>query len=238
MKTPKPEKIFRVNCIFLVIFIITIIITNIIPKSSSSDRYADISDLGYSADNEWALFLINPENPLPEGYLPELKSISGSFLMDARCAYYASVMMDAAEKDGIKLMVASAYRSMQKQQENLEQYITRLINNGYSKHEAEKLAALEIAPPGASEHNAGLAVDFLTEDWWLTHNDVTADFDQTKEYRWLESNSWKYGFILRYPKDSTEITGFAYEPWHYRFVGIYHAEKIHKMGITLEEYIK
>lgn len=236
-KSLSEKSVFVVNIIFIAVFVLGCALVAIIPRLVESPA-ADISDIHDVIDNEWALFLINPENPLPDGYSPALVEFDGTFRLDERCAAYARNMMSAAEKDGITLCVASAYRSVQKQQENLEQYILRLENDGYSEKEAEKIAAFEIAPPGASEHNAGLAIDFLTADWWNTHTDVTADFDTTEEYRWLSENSWKYGFILRYGKDDTDITGYAYEPWHYRFVGIYHAKKIYDLQLTLEEYLK
>ena len=81
-------------------------------------------------------------------------------------------------------------------------------------------------------------MDILTYDWWESHDDVTADFENTEEYLWLHANAHKYGFILRYPKEWENVTGYTYEPWHYRFVGVYYTEKIRESGLPLEYYYK
>ncbi|MCL1866398.1 MAG: M15 family metallopeptidase, partial [Oscillospiraceae bacterium] len=102
------------------------------------------------------------------------------------------------------------------------------VAKGYSKEEAFRMTASEIAVPGTSEHNMGLAIDF---------NSIHEDFDRTEAYRWLTINAHKYGFILRYPKDKTDITAISYEPWHWRFVGLGNASDILRSGLTLEEYV-
>lgn len=86
-----------------------------------------------------------------------------------------------------------------------------------------------VALPGHSEHESGYAVDFTTSTTW--------DYDGTGEYDWINKNCWKYGFILRYPEDKTEITKIKYEPWHYRYVGVPHAYYMYANGLCLEEYI-
>lgn len=190
------------------------------------------------ADNLWAYYLINADNPLSTDFTVGLDKVQGSFMLDERCAGYARQMIEDAAKDGIELTVVSAYRSVQKQQENLESYTQRLISLGHSSTEARKLAEKEIALPYTSEHNAGLALDILTPDWWETHDDVTADFENTEQFRWLSENAHKYGFILRYPKEYEDVTGIIYEPWHYRFVGVYYAGKIKESGLPLEYFYK
>ena len=86
-------------------------------------------------------------------------------------------------------------------------------------------------PAGCSEHQTGLAVDM--------HNMSSAQpaFADTYEAKWLAENAWKFGFILRFPSDKTEVTGMTFEPWHYRYVGRYHAKIIRDNGLCLEEYI-
>ena len=76
------------------------------------------------------------------------------------------------------------------------------------------------------------------QNWFLYYTELTEDFQYTDEFRWLQDNSWKYGFIMSFPEGKEDITGFLYEPWHYRFVGLEHAEKIHSLNITLNEYIE
>ena len=95
--------------------------------------------------------------------------------------------------------------------------------------EAYKLVAL----PGTSEHQTGLAVDFAYYENGIYNDDVKED---DKEAIWLKNNCWKYGFILRYPKGKEHITGYKFEPWHFRFVGPKLAKKIYEENITLEEY--
>ena len=235
------KKIFVVNMILLALTVVVFTVISLVPNDADrlrrlQESYVPSAESG--EENHWAYFLINEENPLPEGYTPELDIVQGQFAMDARCAEYARKMIAAAENDGVKLCVVSAYRSIQKQQENLESYTQRLINEGYSPEDAKNLALMEIAEPGKSEHNAGLALDILTYDWWETHDDVTADFENTKEFEWLQANAHKYGFIMRYPKEWEEITGYTYEPWHYRFVGLHYAGEIKRSGLPFEYYYK
>ena len=103
----------------------------------------------------------------------------------------------------------------------------------WSRAAAEKEAAKEIAVPGTSEHQLGLAVDLMDEDYPYL-NDHQAN---TGTQKWLMEHCHEYGFILRYPIGSTEITGIIYEPWHYRYVGVEIAQEIMNLGITLEEYL-
>ena len=104
---------------------------------------------------------------------------------------------------------------------------------GYGEEKAREEAATSVAYPGTSEHNLGLAVDIVARDYQIL-DDKQAD---TAEARWLEENCWKYGFILRYPTDKTDITGIIFEPWHYRYVGEEAAREIMERGICLEEYL-
>ena len=90
-----------------------------------------------------------------------------------------------------------------------------------------------VAAPGASAHQSGLAIDFTTS---ANGSSLTDSFGTTPVGQWLAANSWKYGLILRYPADKTEITGYIYEPWHFRYVGEPHAEYMYKNDLCLEEY--
>ena len=90
-----------------------------------------------------------------------------------------------------------------------------------------------VARPGTSEHELGLAVDIIDTQLW----DLVEEQENLPAQQWLMENSWKYGFIFRYPKDKIEITGIIYEPWHYRYVGKELAAEIHESGLTLEEYL-
>lgn len=233
------KKIMTVNLLLLAFFVGIRVLIARVPNRAELLRRAQESyaqDGESEVDHHWAYYLINDDHPLSEDYMPVLSNVQGTFMMDERCAPYAREMIAAAEADGVRLTVVSAYRSIQKQRENLESYILRLEEEGHSVSQAEKLARNEIAEPGASEHNAGLALDILTEDWWDDHDDVTADFENTEEYLWLSAHAHEYGFILRYPKGWEKVTGYAYEPWHYRFVGVYYAEKIRNSRLPFEYY--
>lgn len=221
----------RINALFITLIAITFLLMSVYDKGEDKIYVP-------KEDYEWAYYLIDSDNPLPTDFEIELAKIQGDFEMDVRCADYAQAMLKAAEEDGIYLRVVSAYRSLEKQAENFDNYVAKLIAQGYSRQAAYQRTAAEIARPGESEHNAGLAVDILTLSWWQTHDDITADFENTEEFTWLWDNAWRYGFILRYPKNSETITGFTYEPWHYRFVGTYYSEMIYRSGLCLEDYMK
>ncbi len=108
------------------------------------------------------------------------------------------------------------------------------MGQNYSQEEAKKKAAQWIAIPGTSEHQTGLALDIVSSSYQLLNKEQ----ENTPEQKWLIENSYKYGFILRYPSDKTNITGIEYEPWHYRYVGKETAKEITERGICLEEYLK
>lgn len=204
--------------------------------SSGSSGNSETSSGGASLeiDNEWAFFLVNPENPLPDNYKITTKTVQGRFVMDERCADFMIQMISDAKTAGVNLNVVSAYRSVEYQQTLLDNDIKQYQADGLSYDDAYAKAIQAVAIPGRSEHNAGIGADLLESgNFTLDEN-----FDQTPEFKWLEENAYKYGFILRYPKNKQSITGIQYEPWHYRFVGLYHAEKIKQSGVTLEEYFE
>jgi D-alanyl-D-alanine carboxypeptidase len=185
-------------------------------------------------DHEWALWLINAHNPIPEGYEFELAPIGYSRsgeqrFFDSRVAGYAIAMIEAALADGITLTPESTYRAVPDQIMVFLNHYRGGINSGLSHEEAFARTASSIMVPGTSEHNAGLAIDF---------NLIAESFDQTEEFAWLQENAHRFGFILRYERDTQHITGIIYEPWHWRFVGVYHAGRIRESGLTLEEYIE
>lgn len=128
-----------------------------------------------------------------------------------------------AKKIGYSIIAVSAYRDYD--------YQENLFNN-YVKEKGENYALKCSAKAGHSEHQTGLSVDVMG-----SNNDYD-QFEKSKEFDWMKNNSYKYGFILRYPKGKEYITGFKYEPWHYRYVGKDIASIIYTEGITLEEYYK
>ena len=132
-------------------------------------------------------------------------------------------MADDAKENGFNIVAVSTYRSYE--------YQEKLYNN-YVNDKGKYYADMCSARAGHSEHQTGLAVDIA---------DLSLDYDNfeyTKEFIWVKENAHKYGFIMRYPKAKFHITGFKYEPWHYRYVGIEIATYIYENNLTLEEYKK
>lgn len=174
----------------------------------------------------WYLTLVNGQHPIPQDYQPELVKVPGGESVDARI--YDSLMQmleDAKEGNCGELpRVVSGYRTARVQQALYNDKIAEYQKEGYSKSEAEELAGQWVALPGFSEHQLGFAVDI---------NGAAYDL-----YLWLQENSYKYGFIFRYPGDKTDITGVAEEVWHYRYVGTEAAARIYEQGLCLEEYLE
>lgn len=172
------------------------------------------------------LILVNKYNVLDEDYKPDdLKKVNSNYSYCGELREEAAdaflTMAKAASKEGLKLINTSPFRSYELQ--------TKLYE-GYSKRDGKAAADRYSARPGFSEHQTGLATDIVTP----TSNFDT--FENTKEFTWLKSNSYKYGFILRYKKGMEYITGYMYEPWHYRYVGLDAAKTIYENDLTFEEY--
>ena len=169
--------------------------------------------------------LVNKFHRLPDNYTPEnLVSVeipyaSGrSHMLDFEAYGQYKEMYNAAEKEGVYPKIISSYRTENYQHNLYNSYVRR-----YGANYAQKYSAR----PGYSEHQTGLAVDI---------NSLYTSFENSKEYAWLKNNAHKFGFIERYPKNKEFITGYAYEPWHYRYVGVDAATAIHQQNITYEEY--
>lgn len=125
------------------------------------------------------------------------------------------LMMQAAKKDGLNLVVRSPYRTSDHQEDNFNTRIRSYMRQGLSYMEAYKATSIVITVPGCSEHEVGLAFD-ITSDSFI---ELKQGFADTEEGKWLEEHSYEYGFILRYPSGKEYITGIEYEPWHFRYVG-------------------
>lgn len=185
-------------------------------------------------EEKWYLTFVNKEYVLPDEYWDDnwLKrdyvAPGSDHTMDARCAPYYRAMYEAAKKDGCTLTPFSGHRRVSTQKRNFESEMKMYINRGYTFEKAYDLAATNILPPGTSEHNLGLAMDIVS---------INVNFENSKEFKWLMEHGAEYGFILRYPKDKTDITGIKYEPWHWRYVGKEAATEIMSKGITFEEYL-
>lgn len=178
--------------------------------------------------DDWKLILVNAEHPVPEDYSVTLKELRNDQWVDERIYPELQQMFDDARAEGIYPLINESYRSAERQQEILDNYIAAYEAEGLSTEEAQQRALEVVAKPGTSEHQLGLALDIIVE----------YEEDSTVTWQWLKENCWRYGFILRYPEDKTEITGISYEPWHFRYVGAEAAQQITERGITLEEYLE
>lgn len=186
----------------------------------------DYSDWNSRCSKE--LILVNANNRLPDTYEVDLMNYDGVRINSIIYQPLKKMIQDAREKEGLNLWLSSVYRSVDLQSELFQDEVNSKLSLGYSQKKAEELAAQEVARPRYSEHNTGLAVDF---------NGVRNDFKETAEYRWLCDNSYKYGFVLRYPEDKKNLTGIIFEPWHFRFLGVDVATKMKSSGMCFEEYV-
>lgn len=134
-------------------------------------------------------------------------------------------MIEDGRKAGLNIIYRSGFRSYAEQTQ---------LYNGYVQRDGKKAADKYSAAPGTSEHQTGLAFDVGTNP---SNSDFKTSFGKTAEGKWLAKNAYKYGFILRYPKGKENITGYQYEPWHFRYVGKKDAKAIHDKNTTLEEYL-
>ncbi len=199
-------------------------------SSAAEPRTADPEKEGF-------LTLVNRSNRLPPDYAPPLGDITGSEkqLHTAAAAALNAMLADAAAA-GCPLFVVSGYRSVKYQQGLFERRVQRCLAEGVPQAEAEAQAAQWVAPPGASEHSLGLAADLVSGDWYLSHDDLTREFEDTAAFAWLVENAARYGFILRYPAEKEAVTGVHYEPWHWRYVGDA-AAAIAADDLCLEEWL-
>lgn len=186
------------------------------------------------ASNGQKIILVNPWHALPEDYTVELTPISDTHQI-ASIAYedYWDMMSDCIAS-GLEPAVCSAYRTQEYQEKLYTNRLNRYVWAGYPEEEAAVLAGQSVAVPGTSEHQLGLALDIVDDNNWAL-NETQANMPAQK---WLMENSWRYGWILRYPSEKSEITGIIYEPWHYRYVGRTIAKEIYDLGICLEEYLQ
>ncbi|MBR5094146.1 MAG: M15 family metallopeptidase [Oscillospiraceae bacterium] len=184
------------------------------------------------------LILVNAWSPLPEEYTPELElamKLDGrDYELDRRCVSALLEMLSDCREAGGRPYICSAYRTRAQQKSLYDTKIGRLVMTGVAWADAPALAAESVAAPGTSEHQLGLAVDIIDE----VYTALDEGQEDTVTQKWLMANSWRYGFILRYPNGTSESTGIVYEPWHYRYVGKHYAEEIYRMGLTLEEYLE
>ena len=201
--------------------------TEVIQDVNSNLDYEFYTNTSSTDTTKGILMIVNKYYKLDKNYVPDdlvdVDSQYGAKKQMSKVAYDAFInLFNDAKKQGYNLYIASPYRSYD--------YQTTLYNN-YVKSDGKKEADTYSARPGYSEHQTGLAADIMAKG-----NSSLNDFEKTKEFTWMINNSYKYGFILRYPKGKEYITGYIYEPWHYRYVGKEAAKVIYEKGLTYEEY--
>lgn len=190
-------------------------------------------------DTDAFLILVNRQSTIDGSYVPENLVPITNVRQDGR----SETMVETAEKALQALFiemraagytdvtVTSGYRSYSKQEYLYGVYTNNEMAAGISREEAQKIVDTYSARPGTSEHQTGLCCDM--------HNLSSASqkFANEEAYTWLINNCYKFGFVLRFPEGKEDITGYSFEPWHYRFVGRYHASEMHRLGMCLEEYV-
>ncbi len=186
-----------------------------------------------SNTSDWELLLVNKNHKIPENYSVELEEIEFTHKVDKRIAEALKQMLSDARKEGLSPIICSSYRTNEKQKQLYNNKVSEYKRWGCHAKEAEEFASYWVAIPGTGEHETGLAVDIVSENYQI----LDEEQEKTKEQKWLIDNSYKYGFTLRYPTDKKEMTMINYEPWHYRYVGIENATYMKEHEMCLEEYI-
>ncbi len=218
MKSPK-KRFFRVLLLILTLSIIYHLATS----ESITTQPPDSAPANAAPNLPWYLTLVNHESGLPENYHFTLKQVNDGVYVDKRIADSLNDMLHDAQAAGYEVHLNAGYRTSSEQQTLFDEKVATFKNNGYDETTAYGLASQWVSLPGTSEHELGIAVDIGT--------------DTPALYDWLAAESWRYGFIQRYPYEKTNLTGVSHEPWHYRYVGKKAATAIHTRGLCLEEYV-
>ena len=194
----------------------------VVASVNANIDYGYYNNIKQSENQNDLLVLVNKFYTLDENYEPSnLVNITSGYgygKIDKTLLENFKKMADDAKVLGLNIYIASGYRSYSYQKALYNQYVNR---------DGQEKADTYSARAGHSEHQTGLAIDL---------NSISDSFGNTNEFKWLKDNAYRYGFILRYPKEYTNLTGYVYEPWHYRYVGTEVAEYIYKTGITYDEY--
>ncbi len=174
-----------------------------------------------------SLFLVNRDHMVSEHYVPVVRTVNVVGMrqsMKEEAAAALEEMFAAASQDNAPLSSVSGYRSFTKQS---------TIYARKQKTAGQKTAEAYVAIPGASEHQLGVAMDVTKRGG----SNLNAGFGKTKAGLWIAENAWRYGFIVRYLEGEESVTGYAYEPWHVRYVGKEHAKAIYESGVPMEIYV-
>lgn len=200
-------------------------------------KYVNTKDKQYQV-------LLNKTHPSGEHYAPDdLVKLDSSMTLygkEVELRKYPAMATEALIKElhargYTDIVVTSGYRSYSYQQSLFNTYIEDELskNPDWTREQAKEQVLTYSAAPGTSEHHTGDVIDLIS----VNYVELDEKFAQNPAYAWLVDNAHHFGFILRYPQDKTDITGYSYEPWHYRFVGVAAATEMYENGQTLEEYL-
>ncbi|OGY23901.1 MAG: hypothetical protein A2172_05035 [Candidatus Woykebacteria bacterium RBG_13_40_15] len=196
-----------------------------ITATISAQKWVPSNTITYKGDN--LLVLINKKIGLPPNYEPsDLVFVAGTLRLRKGAANAYSNMVSAAAREGIPLVISSAYRSYTDQQNTFNYWVSKS-----GSQQAQTFSAF----PGHSQHQLGTAVDFTLAGG---SSFFSESFGQTAQGSWLSNNASRFGFVLSYPKGKESITGYIYEPWHYRYIGVENAKRLASSGLCLEEFLQ
>ncbi|MEI7683052.1 MAG: M15 family metallopeptidase [Candidatus Saccharibacteria bacterium] len=219
--------------VVLVPFLSLLIVLSVVSTRKTVINFVEKQNF-FNSPND-ILVVVNKRRPLPAGYAPSdlvtpnipLRLADGTDEMKVRqiTANALVTMIKASKLNGLNLMLASGYRS---------EITQKALHASYVTQKGEAAADTDSARAGFSEHQTGLAIDLGRTDHKC---EVEICFADTLEGKWLNDNAYKYGFIIRYPPGKQSVTGYVYEPWHVRFVGIESAKNMRASNKTLEEFL-
>lgn len=210
------------------------IISTIEPDDSAKANIAEDNAMQEITEKDlWELIIVNRQVPLPREFTVDLIKFQ-NIRVDYRISEPLQKMIEAANGDGVNISVCSGFRSVTEQDALYNTKCLKYEAEGYSDEAGEILASQYLQTGGTSEHHTGLAVDLTTDET----AELDESFAKTTAYTWLKENASKFGFIERYPKDKSQLTGILWEPWHYRYVGESNAFAIMSKNLCLEEYLQ
>ncbi|MEG0075123.1 MAG: M15 family metallopeptidase [Eubacterium sp.] len=251
IKIKDPKKFLIASVVTLIIFIVILIfiISKVVgivggwqDKGQTTSKSSSVTEVQPSSQpvtdsvnkdgniKETIEILVNKTHSLPKEYVPsDLVAVPLNGIRETQMRSEASnalvKLFDAGHQDDVELKCCSGYRSYD-EQESIYQWNVET----YGQEEANLVSA----KPGESEHQTGLSMDITSES---VGNDLLESFADTAEGQWLAKNAHEYGFIIRFPKGKTDITGYSYEPWHIRYIGQKKATEIYNQDQTYEEYL-
>lgn len=235
------KRTFITVTILTVVVVVAMVLKGILAGAPKTALPApSVTPTGVSATDDansgaWKLTVVSVAAPLSHDFTVDLEALdtAGEVKVDTRIAPILKQLLWDAKNADASFTICSGYRNVAKQKNLYEREIQGHQARGLSLSDAIMQAERYVQPPGSSEHHTGLAIDLLAPG----EGELSENFSTTAAGRWLSEHAQDYGLILRYPQGKEEITGIAWEPWHYRYVGREIAQIITANGICLEEYV-